>query len=348
MSGADYRASGVDLEEGDRATRLMGEAVRSTFDRRVLSDVGLFGGLFLADFPGVDRPVLVASTDGVGTKLKVASMAGSYGTVGMDLVNHCTNDILVQGARPLFFLDYIACGSLDAEVAAAIVTGLASACRSNGCALLGGETAEMPGFYGEGDYDVAGTIVGVVDRGRIIDGSGIRPGMRLIGLPSSGLHTNGYSLARKVLFEGAGLTVDSRPDALGGETVGEALLAVHRSYLGRTVPLLERPGLVRGLCHVTGGGIAGNLARVLPDGCGAEVETGWSEPPVFGLVSGLGGVERGEMFRAFNMGVGLIAVVPGGEAFDTAMDILESSGAEPFPCGRVVAGDGVRIEEGVG
>jgi phosphoribosylformylglycinamidine cyclo-ligase len=346
VSGADYRESGVDLEEGDRATALMGEAVRSTFDDRVLSDVGLFGGLFRAEFPGVEEAVLVASTDGVGTKLKVASMAGSYGTVGMDLVNHCTDDILVQGARPLFFLDYIACGRLEAEVAAEIVTGLASACRANGCALLGGETAEMPGFYGEGDYDVAGTIVGVVDRGRIVDGSGIRPGMRLIGLPSSGLHTNGYSLARKVLFGDAGLHVDSRPGALGGATVGEALLAVHKSYLAPVSRLLERPGLVAGLCHVTGGGIPGNLSRILPDGCGAVVRTGWKEPPVFGLISSLGGVERGEMFRAFNMGVGLIAAVAD-DGCDDAMEILEGAGAAPFPCGSVVRGEGVRIEEGV-
>jgi len=348
VSGTDYRESGVDLEEGERATSLMARAVRSTFDSRVLSDVGLFGGLFRADFPGVEEPVLVASTDGVGTKLKVASMAGSYGTVGMDLVNHCTNDILVQGARPLFFLDYIACGRLDAGVAADIVTGLAVACRENGCALLGGETAEMPGFYGAGDYDVAGTIVGVVDRGSVIDGSGIRPGMRLIGLPSSGLHTNGYSLARKVLFGDSELSVDSRPEGLDGVTVGEALLAVHRSYLGPVSRLLERPGLVRGLCHVTGGGIPGNLARILPEGCGAVVRTGWEEPAVFGLISRLGGVGRGEMFRAFNMGVGLIAVVPGGEEYETSMELLRGAGEAPFPCGSVVQGDGVRIEEGAG
>ena len=345
MSGTDYRESGVDLEEGERATRLMKEAVRSTFDSRVLSDVGLFGGLFQASFPGIEDPVLVASTDGVGTKLKVASMAGRYGTVGMDLVNHCTDDILVQGARPLFFLDYIACGELDASVAAEIVGGLASACRENGCALLGGETAEMPGFYGRGDYDVAGTIVGVVDRGGIVDGSTIRPEMRLIGLPSTGLHTNGYSLARRVLFEQSGLEVHSRPAQLAGETVGEALLAVHRSYLSQLSPLLKRPGLVQGLCHVTGGGIPGNLTRILPEGCGAVVRTGWPEPPIFSLIADLGGVERAEMFRAFNMGAGMLLVVSRGEDFQRAMTMLRDAGARPFPCGEVVHGDGVRIQE---
>lgn len=345
MSGTDYRQSGVDLEEGERATRLMAEAVRSTFDGRVLSDVGLFGGLYRADFPGVEEPVLVASTDGVGTKLKVAAMAGDYTTVGRDLVNHCTDDILVQGAKPLFFLDYIACGSLDASVAAEIVGGLAGACRENGCALLGGETAEMPGFYGAGDYDVAGTIVGVVDRNRIVDGSGISPGMRLIGLPSTGLHTNGYSLARRVLFEEAGLSVDSRPDALGGATLGEGLLAVHRSYLSAVWPLLQRPGMIHGLCHVTGGGIPGNLTRILPDGCGAVVETGWLEPAVFGLIADLGGVDRGEMFRAFNMGLGLIVVVDEND-FAPAMELLRESNEKPLPCGSVVGGEGVRIEEG--
>jgi phosphoribosylformylglycinamidine cyclo-ligase len=272
-------------------------------------------------------------------------MAGDYSTVGRDLVNHCTDDILVQGARPLFFLDYIACGSLDASVAAEIVEGLAGACRENGCALLGGETAEMPGFYGAGDYDVAGTIVGVVDRNRVIDGTGISPGMRLIGLPSNGLHTNGYSLARKVLFEEAGLGTGSRPDALGGATVGEALLAVHRSYLNQVLPLLERPGLVRGLCHVTGGGIPGNLTRILPAGCGAVVEAGWPEPAIFGLIAELGGVGRGEMFRAFNMGLGLIVVVDE-DGLAPAMELLDGAGAAPLHCGSVVSGDGVRIEEG--
>ncbi|MBD3278459.1 MAG: phosphoribosylformylglycinamidine cyclo-ligase, partial [Candidatus Aegiribacteria sp.] len=261
MKGADYTSSGVDIAEGERSVELMKKAVRETFSPSVLSDLGQFGGLFRADFPDVSEPVLVASTDGVGTKLKVAAMTGRYDTVGRDLVNHCVNDILVQGARPLFFMDYIACGSLKAETVADIVTGLAAACKTNRCALLGGETAEMPGFYQKGDYDVAGTIVGLVDRSMILTGRDIRPGDRLIGLPSSGLHTNGYSLARRVIFEDAGVSTGDTHPLLEDMTVGEALLSVHRSYLDLLAPLLDRE-LVKGMAHITGGGIPGNLARI--------------------------------------------------------------------------------------
>jgi phosphoribosylformylglycinamidine cyclo-ligase len=338
----DYRSSGVDIHEGGRAVELMRSSVRSTFTPAVLSDIGHFGGLFRASFPGMSEPVLAASTDGVGTKLKVAAMAGSYGTVGMDLVNHCVNDILVLGAEPLFFLDYIACGRLDASVAADIVSGLASACRDNGCALLGGETAEMPGFYAIGDYDVAGTVVGVVERGRIVDGSSIRPGMTVVGLPSTGLHTNGYSLARKVLFDLAGMSPSDRPEALRGDSVAGALLAVHRSYLHALRPLLQR-SLVRGMAHVTGGGIPGNLSRILPSGCGAVIRPDWPVPAVFGLIGELGAIEPAEMYQAFNMGAGMLMVCSG-EDLAEVMTILRSADERPFAAGEIVEGEGVVME----
>ena len=348
MAGADYARAGVDIDEGEKAVSLMKDAVRGTFTPRVLSDLGSFGGLFRADFPGIGRPVLVASTDGVGTKLKIAAAVGDYSTVGGDLVNHCVNDILAQGAEPLFFLDYIACGRLDSSVAAGIVTGMALACRENGCALLGGETAEMPGFYAPGDYDVAGTIVGVVDEDRMVTASRVRPGMPLIGLPSTGLHTNGYSLARMVLFEMAGLAPGDSPPELEGLTISQALLAVHRSYLKAVAPLV-RKGLAAGICHVTGGGIPGNLCRILPPGCGAVVRGGWRVPPVFDLVRRLGGVAPEDMRRAFNMGVGLILAVPA-ESAPEVMSMLEEAGEHPFPVGRTDDSGSIRftdaIEEG--
>ncbi len=338
MSGFDYKKSGVDIDEGTRAVDLMKKEVRKTFNGNVLSELGHFGGLYRADFPGVEKPVLVASTDGVGTKMKVASMAGDYSTVGMDLVNHCVNDILVQGAIPLFFMDYLACGSLDAAVAASIVTGLAGACSTNGLALLGGETAEMPGFYNPGDYDVAGTIVGVVDESRIIDGSAIEPGQTIIGLPSSGLHTNGYSLARAVLFEKSGMTVSERPDSLGGESLGEALLKVHRSYLKEMKPLLDE-GLVTGMAHITGGGIPGNLVRILPNGCGALITPSWDIPPVFTLIGQLGSIDEKEMRRAFNMGAGFLFTTsqPG-----RVLHLLRQGGSKPFAAGVIT--DSGKIE----
>lgn len=331
MSGVDYRSSGVDIDEGSRAVDLMKKEVRKTFNENVLSELGHFGGLYRASFPGLKSPVLVASTDGVGTKLKVASMAQDYSTVGMDLVNHCVNDILVQGARPLFFMDYLACGKLEATVAAAIVTGLASACSKNGLALLGGETAEMPGFYARGDYDVAGTIVGVVDEPGIIDGSAVAPGQTLIGLPSSGLHTNGYSLARAVLLEKAGLKVFDTPGELGGATLAEALLRVHRSYLADVRPLLEEQ-LVTGMAHITGGGIPGNLSRILPGGCGALITPEWRVPPIFSLIERLGEIPRKEMRRAFNMGAGFLIAT---EQPGRVLTLLRSLGSDPFPAGVV-------------
>jgi phosphoribosylformylglycinamidine cyclo-ligase len=343
MSGADYRNSGVDIDEGLRAVDLMKKEVKETFNDSVLSELGHFGGLFRADFPGMPSPVLVASMDGVGTKLKVASLAGDYSTVGQDLVNHCVNDILVQGAFPLFFLDYIACGKLDAAVAASIVTGLAKACSENGCALLGGETAEMPGFYNSGDYDVAGTIVGSVDRSRIIDGSAVSPGHGIVGLPSSGLHTNGYSLARAVLLEKAGLTVQDHHETLGEDTVGEALLKVHRSYLNQVKPLLEQ-GLVTGMAHITGGGIPGNLVRILPESCGARILPGWPVPPVFDLIKDLGGISMVEMRRAFNLGAGFLVVTPRPEE---VYSMLERAGERPFIAGVITQGDSIEYQEEV-
>jgi len=334
----DYASSGVDIAEGERAVSLMKESVRKTFSSCVLSDLGHFGGLFRPDFSSYDDPVLVASTDGVGTKLKVAAMTGNYSTVGEDLVNHCVNDILVQGAMPLFFMDYIACGSLRAETVASIVTGLARGCSENGCSLLGGETAEMPGFYSPGDYDVAGTIVGVVDRASVIDGSGIRPGDLIIGLPSSGLHTNGYSLARKVLFEVAGLSPDDVHPFTGDMNVGRWLLKVHRSYLNAVKPLLGS-GHLHGIAHITGGGIPGNLSRILPEGCGAEIRESWHVPPIFRLIQELGGIGSREMRRAFNMGAGMLLICPEAR-FEGTMDIL--SPHHPFEAGRILSGSGIK------
>lgn len=303
-----YRSAGVDIDAQDEALRRIKEWVRSTRTEGVLTDLGSFGGMFAPDLAGFESPVLVASADGVGTKLKVAFATGVHDTVGRDLVNHCVNDILVQGARPLFFLDYVATGRLDPETLASIVAGIAKGCRENGCALLGGETAEMPGFYADGEYDVAGFIVGLVDRRSVLDGSGIRSGDLVLGLPSSGLHTNGYSLARKVAFDVAGLSPDSRVEALGG-TIGEALLAEHRSYLHALSGALEA-GLVRGLAHITGGGLTDNLPRILPEGTAARIAKGsWPVLPIFEWLRSTGGIEEGEMYRAFNMGIGMVAIV---------------------------------------
>jgi phosphoribosylformylglycinamidine cyclo-ligase len=335
--GLTYSDAGVDLDRGDAATRGISALVDSTRTEGVLSGVGSFGGLFRMP-EGVDQPVLVASTDGVGTKLKVAIMAGRHDTVGEDLVNHCVDDILVQGARPLFFLDYVGLGRLEPGVVEEIVEGIARGCRTNGCALLGGETAEMPDFYAPGDYDLAGTIVGVVEEGGLIDGSAIRAGDVLVGIASNGLHTNGYSLARKIVFERMGLGVDDPFPEMDG-SVADELLRVHRSYL----PALNGPiarGQIRGMAHITGGGIAGNLRRVLPDGCEARIDrTSWEVPAVFRVLAEAGGVDREEMFRAFNMGVGMICAVPR-DAVDDLIVHLGEMGEEGWVMGEVRAGDG--------
>jgi phosphoribosylformylglycinamidine cyclo-ligase len=311
----DYKQSGVDIDAGHEVVRRIKELARGTFTPGVLSEIGSFGGLFRLGERGHRDPVLVSSADGVGTKLRVAFMSGIHGTVGVDLVNHCVNDILVQGAQPLFFLDYLATGRLDPDVAVQIVEGLARACRENGCALLGGETAEMPGFYGDGEYDVAGFIVGSVERDRLIDGRRIAPGDVLIGLPSSGLHTNGYSLARTIVFERLRLGVHDRVPELG-MTVADALLAPHRSYLPVVRPLLETT-LVKGMAHITGGGVTDNLPRVLPEGTDAIVRLGsWDVPPIFRWLERAGAVPQEDMLRTFNMGLGLILVVAPGDADD--------------------------------
>ena len=301
----DYKQSGVDIDAGNEVVRRIRSLARATFTPGVLSDIGSFGGLFNLQAHGLTDPVLVASADGVGTKLRVAFLTGVHTTIGRDLVNHCVNDILVQGAQPLFFLDYLATGKLDPDVAVQIVQGLADACRENGCALLGGETAEMPGFYADGEYDVAGFIVGAVSRERLIDGKAIAPGDVLLGLPSSGLHTNGYSLARRIAFDVAGLRPADRVRELG-TTIGDALLVPHRSYLPVVRPLLET-GLIKGMAHITGGGITENLPRILPSGTHAVIDRrSWTVPAIFQWLQRTGSVPDEDMMRTFNMGIGLI------------------------------------------
>jgi phosphoribosylformylglycinamidine cyclo-ligase len=331
-----YRDAGVDIDRQDEALRRIKTLVASTKTAGVASDLGSFGGLFQPDFAAHGSPVLVASCDGIGTKLRVAFETGVHDTVGRDLVNHCVNDILVQGAFPLFFMDYVATGRLEPAVLASVVEGIARGCRETGCALLGGETAEMPGFYAAGEYDVAGFVLGVVDRARLIDGSRIAPGDRLIGLPSAGLHTNGYSLARKIVFDVEGLRPDDRLDELGA-TVGETLLAEHRCYLGALRAPVER-GLVRGLAHITGGGIVDNLPRVLPEGSAARIERGaWPVPPVFTYLARAGRVEAEEMDRTFNMGIGMVVVV-GPEEVRALESELDRAGEAHYRMGEIVTG----------
>src|ERR1044071_5140840 len=338
----DYKASGVDIDAGNEAVRRIRGLARSTFTPAVLSDIGSFGGLFRLE-PGRFRDtVLVASADGVGTKLKVAFLANKHDTVGMDLVNHCVNDILVQGAEPLFFLDYLATGRLSPSVAESIVGGMAAACRENGCALLGGETAEMPGFYGDGEYDLAGFIIGAADREHLITGRGIGVGDVLIGVPSSGLHTNGYSLARRIVFEHLGLTVDSHVPALG-RTIGEALLEPHRSYLPLVRPMLEG-GLIKGMAHITGGGITDNLPRVLPASVLASVDLSrWRVPPIFKWLMEQGRVPLDDMLRTFNMGVGLIIVTGAAKADHVMEELAARGGRDARVIGEIVAGHGPSV-----
>ncbi len=327
-----YEDSGVNIDRADRAKKSIARRVKATWGPGVLSETGAFGGLFELD-RSYREPVLVSSIDGVGTKLLVAVMAKRYNTVGQDLVNHCVNDILVQGASPIFFLDYFATGRLRAEVAEAVIDGLATACGDNGCALIGGETAEMPGVYEGDDFDLAGCIVGAVEKSEIIDGSGIEPGDCVYGLPSDGLHTNGYSLVRKIIFEEMGLGVDDAVDELGC-TVGEELLRVHKSYL-KPVTTLMKSVRVKGLAHITGGGIVGNLPRVLPKGCSAAIHKGsWPVPPVFDWLRSRGRVAEAEMFKVFNMGLGMLVVVDREDG-----EKLQSSGAV-YRVGEIQSGDG--------
>jgi len=332
-----YSDAGVDIDAAARATDRIKELARATFNQRTLSEIGSFGGMFDGAFPNLAQPVLVASADGVGTKLKIAFATGVHNTVGRDLVNHCVNDILVQGARPLFFLDYVATGKLSPEVVASVVEGVANGCRENGCVLLGGETAEMPGFYGVGEYDIAGFIVGVVDRSKVIDGKTIAAGDVLLALPSAGLHTNGYSLARKLFFEVAGYRPDTYLPELG-MTAGEALLQPHASYLRPLEGLLDR-GVIKGLAHITGGGLIDNIPRILPEGAAVKIEKGsWPVLPVFELFRGLGNVSEFEMNRTFNMGVGMVIVCSPRDV-DLIKSHLKDRGDECYEIGEVVDGD---------
>ena len=331
----DYKASGVDIDAGNEAVRRIRGLARSTFTPNVLSDIGSFGGLFRFSTGSFQDPVLVSSADGVGTKLRVAFKADKHDTVGEDLVNHCVNDILVQGAEPLFFLDYFGTGRLSPAVAESVVTGMARACRANHCALLGGETAEMPGFYADGEYDIAGFIVGVVERSRLITGAAITPGDALVGVPSTGLHTNGYSLARRIAFDHLKLEVDSFVPELSC-TIGEALLEPHRSYLSLVRPLLAT-GVIRGMAHITGGGITENLPRILPEGTCARIRiSSWTVPPVFTWLQDKGRVPDDDMRRTFNMGIGLIMAV----ASEHAEQVKTTVGGE-------IIGEIVRGEPGV-
>ena len=304
-----YQDAGVNIDAANEAVARIRQLARTTFNTHVLSDIGSFGGMFDGSFAGIREPVLVASCDGVGTKLKVAIAANIHNTIGYDLVAHSINDILVQGARPLFFLDYIAAGKLDPEVIAQIVEGLTRGCREGGCALLGGETAEMPGLYSPDDYDIAGFIVGVVDRSRIIDGSRIAPGDVVLALPSFGLHTNGYSLARKLLFEVSGHSVETHIPELGS-TIGEELLKPHKNYLPALERLIEHDGVIKGLAHITGGGLVDNIPRILPEGVDVVIRGGsWPVLPIFDLLENIGDVPPDDMLRTFNLGIGMVVIV---------------------------------------
>jgi len=330
-----YKKSGVDIDAGAKAVALMRDAVRATYTPSVLSDVGNFGGLFsLKSIATMSNPVLVASTDGVGTKTKVASTMNRWDTIGADLVNHCINDILVQGATPLFFLDYVASDKLNPQQIADIVTGMATACQASKTALLGGETAEMAGVYQSGEVDVVGTIVGAVDQDHVIDGSTIKEGDTIIALPSTGLHTNGFTLARAVLAEED--WQNSHPEL--GQSIGEALLATHRCYLPEFLKIREQVD-IRGIAHITGGGITDNLPRILPDGLGAQIEqSNWTIPTIFQMIENMGDVSSAEMYRVFNMGLGMLIIVSQTDA-DMVLDLLDDG----FIVGEIVQGDGVQI-----
>src|SRR6202140_498569 len=329
---ATYASAGVDIDAANRATEKIKELARATFNARTLSEIGSFGGMFDGAFPAMRQPVLVAPADGVGTKLKIAFATGRHHTIGRDLVNHCTNDILGQGARPLFFLDYIATGRLAPETVSSIVEGIANGCRENGSVLLGGETAEMPGFYADGEYDVAGFIVGVVDRERVIDGHSITPGDIVLGLPSVGLHTNGYSLARKLFFDDAGCAPDTHLDDLG-ETIGAALLKPHVSYLRALEGLLDS-GTIKGLAHITGGGLLENIPRILPEGTSVEIKrNSWPVLPIFAAMQRIGNIEEAEMYRTFNMGIGMVVVCAEREVAEITSQVRER-GTNCFEIGR--------------
>ncbi len=332
-----YADAGVDIERANRTKQRIKYLAHKTFNRGVLSEIGGFGGLFSIDKKKYQDPILVSSVDGVGTKLKLAFEMNLHHTIGADLVNHCVNDIAVQGAAPMFFLDYFATGKLQSEIVEKVIAGIADACKQNGCALIGGETAEMPGFYSNGEYDLAGFIVGVVDRSKIITGKAVEAGDVLIGLPSTGLHTNGYSLARKLFFSVARYTPDSYVNEIKGK-VGTELMKTHKSYW----PILRRmmeAEAVSAMAHITGGGITENLPRALPKGVGAIVEFhSWPVPPIFGYMQKIGNVPQDEMLRTFNMGIGMVLVVPA-KKFKKAQTILERCGEKGYTIGRIVKGE---------
>jgi len=332
-----YADAGVDIERANRTKQRIKYLAHKTFNRGVLSEIGGFGGLFSIDKKKYQDPILVSSVDGVGTKLKLAFEMNLHHTIGADLVNHCVNDIAVQGAAPMFFLDYFATGKLQSDIVEKVIAGIADACKQNGCALIGGETAEMPGFYSNGEYDLAGFIVGVVDRSKIITGKAVEAGDVLIGLPSTGLHTNGYSLARKLFFSVAHYTPDSYVNEIKGK-VGTELMKTHKSYW----PILRRmmeAEAVSAMAHITGGGITENLPRALPKGVGAIVEFhSWPVPPIFGYMQKIGNVPQDEMLRTFNMGIGMVLVVPA-KKFKKAQTILERCGEKGYTIGRIVKGE---------
>jgi phosphoribosylformylglycinamidine cyclo-ligase len=332
-----YADAGVDISSGDRAKERIKFLAQKTFNRNVLGGIGGFGALFRLDLQRWKSPILVSSADGVGTKLKLAFEMGVHHTVGADLVNHCVNDIGVQGATPLFFLDYLASGKLDPEVTESVITGMAEACKANGCALIGGETAQMPGFYADGEYDLAGFIVGAVDREKMVTGADIKVGDVLIGLPSTGLHTNGYSLARKLFFEVAGYKHSQYVTAIK-DKAGTALMKTHRSYLS-VIQKMVTAGVTTGMAHITGGGITENLPRILPKNVSAQIEMGsWPVLPIFEHLRELGQVSNEEMMRTFNMGVGLIAAIPA-EKFKKAKNLLDKAEEKFYVIGRIVKGD---------
>ena len=332
-----YADAGVDIDRANRTKKRIKYLAHKTFTRSVLSEIGGFGGLFAVDKAKWVDPILVSSVDGVGTKLKIAFEMDVHHTIGADLVNHCVNDIAVQGATPLFFMDYLATGKLEPEIAEKVIEGLAEACKHNGCALIGGETAEMPGFYAEGEYDLAGFIVGAVERDRIITGKTVEVGDVILGLASNGLHTNGYSLARKLLFEVGKYTLDSYVNELKGK-VGNELLRTHKSYWPAVKRLVDGE-CVSAMAHITGGGITENLPRVLPRGVASVIEMGsWQVPPIFEHLQQLGNVPQEEMLRTFNMGLGMLLVVPS-KKFKKAQTVLERAGEKAFTVGRIVKGD---------
>ncbi|MBP2644904.1 MAG: phosphoribosylformylglycinamidine cyclo-ligase [Firmicutes bacterium] len=344
--GLTYRQAGVDVDAGNKAVELMKGHVKATYRPEVLGDIGGFGGLFALNAAKYKEPVLVSGTDGVGTKLKLAFMLDKHDTIGQDAVAMCVNDILVQGAEPLFFLDYLAVGKLEPEKVATIVSGVAKACSESGCSLIGGETAEMAGFYSDGEYDIAGFSVGIAEKSKLITGQNIVPGDVLLGLPSSGLHSNGFSLVRKICFEAAKLTADRYINELG-RTIGEELMVPTRLYPKVCLPVIEKFS-VRGMVHITGGGFYDNIPRALPEGCAVEVDsTAWPKPPIFDLLQQWGNVSWPEMYRTFNMGIGMILVVSPEEA-ERVEQHFASNGEACYRIGQVTAGSGlVKLRGGV-